>query len=92
MTDNEGRELITLEFDDGGSQECEIVCTFFVEEYPDADYAAVCPLDESLDDVYIFRIKQLQGDECELVDIEDDAEWDAACKELDRLIEEASEE
>ena len=92
MTDNEGRELITLEFDDGGSLECEIVCTFLVDEYPDAAYAAICPLDESLDDVYVFKIKQLPDNECELIDIEDDAEWDAACRELDQMIEEASEE
>ena len=92
MTDNEGRDFVTLEFDDGESLECEIVCTYYVEEYPDVDYAAVCPLDERLDDVYIFRIKQLKGDEFALVDIEDDAEFDAACEELDRLIDEVIED
>ena len=92
MADKEEILTVTLEFEDGESLECEVVCTFIVEEYPDASYAAVCPLDESLDDVYIYRIEQLQDDEYKLVDIEDDAEWEATCKELDRLIDEYSEE
>ncbi|MBR5931545.1 MAG: DUF1292 domain-containing protein [Lachnospiraceae bacterium] len=92
MSDNEEKATITLEFDDGESLECEIVCTFIVEAYPDNEYAAVCPLDESLDDVYIFRIKEVSRKEYALVDIEDDAEFDAACEELDRLIEEAGDE
>ena len=92
MADKEEKLTVTLEFEDGDSLECEVVCTFIVEEYPDASYAAVCPLDESLDDVYIYRIEQLQDDEYKLVDIEDDAEWEATCKELDRLIDEYSEE
>ena len=92
MADKEEKLTVTLEFEDGDSLECEVVCTFIVEEYPDTSYAAVCPLDESLDDVYIYRIEQLQDDEYKLVDIEDDAEWEATCKELDRLIDEYSEE
>ena len=92
MADKEEKLTVTLEFEDGDSLECEVVCTFIVEEYPDADYAAVCPLDESLDDVYIYGIRELPGDEFTLDDIEDDAEWEAACKELDRLIDEYSEE
>ena len=92
MADKEEILTVTLEFEDGESLECEVVCTFIVEEYPDASYAAVCPLDEGLDDVYIYRIEQLQDDEYKLVDIEDDAEWEATCKELDRLIDEYSEE
>lgn len=83
---------VTLDFDDGESLECEVVCVFIVEAYPDKEYAAVCPLDENLDDVYIFGVKRTENDEAELFDIEDDAEFDAACEELDRLIDEVIED
>ena len=91
MTDYEEMPRITLEFDDGESLECEVECVFTVDAYPGKEYAALCPIDETIDDVYIFGVIR-NGEEGELFDIEDDAEFDEACRELDQMIEEASEE
>jgi hypothetical protein len=48
------------------------------------EYIALIPEDES-DDVYIYGYKEIGDDEFELVDIEDDAEFDRAVEEFDKL-------
>lgn len=78
---NEEAEYITLEFDDGVEVECEIMGVF---DYNGKEYIALIPDDES-DDVYIYGYKESADDEFELVDIEDDAEFEAVVKEFEKL-------
>ncbi len=72
-------DFITLEFD-GVEVECEIVGVF---ECNGKEYIALVPDDES-DDIYIYGYKEV-GDEFELIDIEDEAEFEAAVAEFDKL-------
>jgi hypothetical protein len=74
-------DYITLEFDDGESVECEIMGVF---DYNDKEYIALLPDDES-DDVYIYGYKEVGEDEFELVDIEDDEEFEKVVDEFDRI-------
>ena len=77
-------DIITLEFDDGGEVECEIMGVF---DYEGKQYIALIPHDDS-DDVYIYTYKETGDDEYELVDIEDDAEFEKVVAEFDKIMAE----
>ena len=79
----EETEVITLEFDDGVEVECEIMGVF---DYEGKEYIALIP-DDGSDDVYIYGYKEVGDDEFELVDIEDDAEFEKVVAEFDKIME-----
>lgn len=94
MTDKEKQELeveeadiITLEFDDGEDVECEIMGIFDVDN---KEYIALVPLDGS-DDVYIYGYKEQGEDEFELIDIDDDKEFEKVVAEFDKIVDEEEE-
>ncbi len=74
-------EFITLEFEDGMEVEAEIMGIFEVDG---KEYIALIPDDDS-DDVYLYGYKEVNDDEFELIDIEDDAEFDKVVKEFEKL-------
>ena len=78
----EETDVITLEFDDGAEIECEIMGVF---DYNGKEYIALIP-DDGTDDVYIYGYKEVGEDEFELVDIEDDAEFEAVVAEFDKIM------
>ena len=78
----EEADVITLEFDDGMEVECEIMGVF---DYNGKEYIALIP-DDGSDDVYIYGYKEVGEDEFELVDIEDDAEFEAVVAEFDKIM------
>ena len=77
-------EYITLEFDDGKVIECEIMGIF---ECGGKEYIALLP-DDGTDDVFIYGYKEISEEEFDLIDIEDDKEFEAAAAEFDRLVAE----
>ena len=78
----EEADVITLEFDDGAEVECEIMGVF---DYNGKEYIALIP-DDGTDDVYIYGYKEVGEAEFELVDIEDDAEFEAVVAEFDKIM------
>ena len=80
----EETEVITLEFDDGGEVECEIMGVF---DLNGKEYIALIP-DDGTDDVYIYGYEEVGDDEFELIDIEDDAEFEAVVAEFDKIMAE----
>ncbi len=78
----EEADVITLEFDDGAEVECEIMGVF---DYNGKEYIALIP-DDGTDDVYIYGYKEAGEDEFELVDIEDDSEFEAVVAEFDKIM------
>ena len=80
----EEADFITLEFDDGVEVECEIMGVF---DYDGKEYIALIPNDDT-DDVYIYGYKKIGDDEFELVDIEDDDEFEKVVAEFDKIMEE----
>ncbi len=76
-------EIITLEFEDGVSVECEIMGVF---EFEGNDYIALIPDDDS-DDVYIYGYREVGEDEFEIVDIEDDELFEKVVAEFDAIME-----
>ena len=79
----EEADFITLEFDDGVEVECEIMGVF---EYDGKEYIALIT-DDDTDDVYIYGYKEVGEDEFELVDIDDDAEFEKVVAEFDKIME-----
>ena len=75
-------EFITLEFEDGKIMECEIMGIFDVDN---KEYIALLP-DDGTDDVFIYGYKEISEEEFDLIDIEDDAEFEKAAAEFDRLM------
>lgn len=82
--DHEEADFITLEFDDGVEVECEIMGVF---DCDGKEYIALIP-DDGTDDVYIYGYKEVGDEEFELIDIEDDEEFDKAVAEFDKIVAE----
>lgn len=80
----EEEDIITLEFDDDTAVDCYVMGTY---ELNGKEYIALAPEDES-DDVYIYGYKHISDDEFEIVDIEDEEEFDAAAAEFDAIMAE----
>ena len=74
-------EYITLEFDDGKEVEAEIMGVF---ECEGKEYIALIP-DDDTDDVYLYGYKEVNDEEFELIDIEDDAEFDKVAKVFEEI-------
>lgn len=77
----EEREYITLEFDEK-DVECEIMGVFEAEG---KEYIALIPNDGT-DDVWIYAYKEVGEEEFDIIDIEDDAEFDVAVKVFDEIM------
>ena len=77
-------EFITLEFEDGEEVEAEIMGIFDVGE---KEYIALIPDDDS-DDVYLYEYKEISDEEFELIDIEDDDEFEKVVEEFEKLTDE----
>ena len=81
---NEEAEFITLQFDNDEEIECEILGIF---DANDKEYIALLP-DDGTDDVYIYGYKEVGDEEFELIDIEDDEEFEKAVAEFDKIVAE----
>lgn len=77
-------DFLTLEFDDGEEIECEIMGVF---DYAGKEYIALIPNDGS-DDVFIYGYQEVGEDEFELLDIEDDNEFEKVVAEFDKIVAE----
>ena len=77
-------DIITLEFDEGEEVECEIMGVF---DFNGKEYIALIP-DDGTDDVYIYGYKEVGEDEFEIVDIDEDAEFEAVAAEFDKIMDE----
>ena len=82
--EEEEEDIITLEFDDDTAVDCVVMGTF---EAAGKEYIALAP-EDGTDDVYIYGYKQINDDEFEILDIEDDAEFDVAAAEFDAIMAE----
>jgi hypothetical protein len=77
--ENDEPMFVTLEYDDGTEVETEILGVF---EANGKEYIALIP-DDGSDDVYIYGYKE---DEFELIDIEDDDEFEKAVAAFDAIM------
>ena len=76
-------QIITLDFEDGVSFDCGIMGIFDVDGQ---DYIALEALDGS-EDVYLYGYRE-NGDDFDLIDIEDQETFDKVAEEFDSLMDE----
>jgi len=80
--------VVTLEYDDGTEIETEVMGIFEVDG---KEYIALIPDDDS-DDVYLYGYAEVGDDEFELLDIDDEDEFEKVVKEFDALMDVESDE
>lgn len=80
--DGEAANTITIEFDDDTSVDCEIIGTF---EVGGKEYIALLKLDDS-EEILIYGVIEHE-DDVELIDIEDEEEFQKAADVLDDLLD-----
>ena len=81
--------FVTLTFDDGQEEECEVITIF--EANGGKDYIALIPVsnaDDDESDIYFYRYKEDANGEPELENIEDDDEYELAADAFDELLDE----
>lgn len=78
---------VVIEFDDETSVECEILGTF---DANGKEYVALIAQDGS-DEILLYGVKE-DGDDLELIDIEDEEEFQRAAEVLDTLLDEDEED
>ena len=79
---------VSLELEDGSTLECEVIYIF---EWNGDDYAALTPVDESIEEIYFFGIQiDTEGDQPEitLLQIEDDEILDAISDAFEEMLDE----
>lgn len=69
--DHEEMSIVTLTLEDDTELECEVIGIFEVE---DKEYIALLPLDD--EEVLLYGYKELSEDEFDLIQIEDEDEFD----------------
>jgi uncharacterized protein YrzB (UPF0473 family) len=83
MANDNEKDYLTLKFDDGKEEETEVLGVF---DFNEKEYIALLPTEKKDGDVYIFGYKDISDDEYELVEIESNEEFEAAAKEIDRIM------
>lgn len=91
FTENEEFEepTVSMTLEDGTELECDVIAIFPVE---DKDYIALLPnkpvegFDEN--EVFLYRYKELEGDDIELAQIESEEEYEAVADAFDELLDE----
>lgn len=81
----EERDTITLTLEDNSEIECEVLAIF---PYSDKEYIALLPQDSGEDgEIYLYQFVQLENDEIDLINIEDDDEFEAVSDAFDELMD-----
>lgn len=78
---------VTLTLDDGSELECEVLCIFPVGE---KDYIALVPADSEEDEeseIFLYQFIEHDNDEIELLNIENDEEFEAVSDAFDELMD-----
>ena len=78
----EDREIMSFRDEGGNKVDFEAVARIYVKEQ---EYLLLAPLDEESEDVFIFRVDNVDGKE-ELNLVEDDEEFLAVKKEYKKLL------
>ena len=85
LTYDENDDIITLTLDDGKEIECAVLAVFPVN---DNNYIALLPQDaDDEGEVYLYRFIQHDDDEIELINIEDDDDFDAVSDAFDEMLD-----
>lgn len=86
--EDDERDTVTLTLDDNTELECLVLTTL---EVGGNQYIALLPLDEDAEEeegtVYLYRMVVKGEDDIELINIEDDDEYDRAAEAFDEYLD-----
>lgn len=86
--ENEDEHMtVTLTLDDGTEMECAVLTIFPVGE---KQYIALLPVEENDDEegeVFLYQFNQLENEEIELLNIDDDDEYEAVSDAFDEILD-----
>ena len=85
--ENQDVETITLDFEDGDSEEFEVIGTF---EHEGGTYIALTPYDDAEDSedeplIYLFACSEEEDGYLDIFDIEDDDLYEAVARSFEEL-------
>ncbi len=83
LTPEEENDLVSLTLEDGTELVCDILAIF---PYKDNEYIALVPTSGETE-IYLYRFIDKGDDDIELLDIEDDDEFDAVSEAFDELMD-----
>lgn len=86
---DETPDQVTLSLDDGSELLCDIISVFPVNiNHQEQMYIALLPNEEKPDsEIYLYRFLQHGEDDIELLNIEDDDEFEAVSDAFDELLD-----
>jgi len=83
----ETNDQITLTLEDGSELLCDVVAIFPVD---DKNYIALLPVGDDPDaEIFLYRYESKGEDDIDLINIEDDDEFDAVSDAFDELLDDA---
>lgn len=85
--DHEDHMNVTLTLDDGSELECAVLCIFPVAE---KDYIALVPADADENEeseIFLYQFVEHEDDEIELLNIENDEEFEAVSDAFDEMMD-----
>lgn len=86
--DHDHAPMITLTLDDDTELDCLVMSIFPVD---DKDYIALLPadsVDEDASEIYIYQYVEHDNEDIELLNIEDDEEFEKVSQAFDELLDE----
>lgn len=79
-------DQITLTLDDGRELLCDVTAIFPVD---DKEYIALLPVDDDDADIFLYRFIRKGEDDIDLINIDDDDEFEAVSDAFEELLDEA---
>lgn len=86
---NDDKNIITLVFGENDEEDCEVLMIFEAE---DQEYIALEPLNEEIENIYLYRYSEGEDGEALLDEIETDEEYSMVVDAFEALVDEEEEE
>ncbi len=87
LFDEDTNDQITLTLEDGSELICDVLAIFPVD---DKNYIALLPQGDDPDaEIFLYRFEEKDEDDIDLINIEDDDEFEAVSDAFDELLDNA---
>ena len=86
---SDDKNILTLVFGENDEEDCEVLMIFEVE---DQEYIALEPLNEEIENIYLYRYSEGEDGEALLDEIETDEEYSMVVDAFEALVGEEEEE
>ncbi len=84
LADDYELDQVTLTLEDDSELLCDVISVF---DFNDKQYIALCPVENPDGDIFLYGFKTNGDEEFDLIDIEDDEEFEAVSEYFDELVD-----